>query len=207
MKSEFYWVIGLITALLPLAVFADVPPVTLQASERIEFQFDYKGDNSILQVILSGTVPDALSLSLFTPQQIAAIARGEAQTPIGQGAVYRDGLRWSGSFPVGEMYHVVVVNKSTAPISFKIEVTGSGVGSLAKVESEMPTARVQITKEGANDVLNIIMPKGITPATLRLTLPPKPKDLYSGKTDSRNNHAKHQTMPGSNLSAAEHRRR
>ena len=182
MKIKYYWLAFLVLGLMPLVAHADVPPVNLQPGQRVEFQFNYNGDGSLIQLTLSGTVPDSLVLSIYTPEQVAAMARGENPVAIGQGSVYRDGLRWLGSFRVGGMYHFFVQNKGTAPISFKVELTGSGVGAIAKVESDLPTARVQMAREGSQDVLNVVMPKGLVPATLKLIMPSKPKDCTPVKS-------------------------
>ena len=107
---------------------ADTPTTTLLPGVRADYRFDYLGDGSQIKVALDGADPNAVTLSIYTPAQLEAVRRGETVTPIGRGMPSRDhSLFWAGGFKVPGVYHAFVENRSAAPITYRMDISGDGV--------------------------------------------------------------------------------
>ncbi len=156
---------------------ADGPSGTLQPGARIDFRFDYRGDGSQIRVALDSSDSQWLTLSVYTPDQAETLRRGGTVDPIGRGTPSRDhDLFWAGGFRAPGVYHVIVASRATAPIVYRLDITGDGVTGAAPVAAVAPTAlpanRV-VTDKGRN-VLVVNLPQGAGTNTLHLTMPSVP---------------------------------
>jgi hypothetical protein len=103
---------------------------TLQPGASLWFSFQYAGDQSQIQVILNDQGQSGLAFGVWTPDQITQMEAGRSVDPIGRGSPNKyvpADLFWTGNFNIAATYYVQVENDGTAPITFTLQVTGSGV--------------------------------------------------------------------------------
>ncbi|MBI4791019.1 MAG: hypothetical protein HY782_28650 [Chloroflexi bacterium] len=149
---------------------ADAPYVTLLPGLRADYRFDYRGDGSQIRVALDASDANAVTLSIYTPEQIEAVRRGETVTPVGRGMPNKDhNFFWAGGFRILGVYHAVVENRSKSPISYRIEIGGEAVSAVALVTTVANPSPSGITTEGGQKFLNVSLPIGA--GTLRLAMP------------------------------------
>jgi hypothetical protein len=103
---------------------------TLQPGASLWFNFQYAGDKSQIQVILDDQGQSGPVFGVWTPTQIAQMEAGQSVKPIGYGSPNKDvpaDLFWTGHFNIAAPYYVKIENDGTAPITFTLQVLGSGV--------------------------------------------------------------------------------
>ncbi len=154
-----------LTAMLGvLNVFADGPIAyldnqshTLAANASALYKFDYAVDptsNSfpITTITLPNGTNSGLGFQVWTPDKVNDMADntpvgvGSAQSvscdtgePAGGSACSSPDLTWSGAFGTSGTYYVFVTNNGSAPVSFKLNIQGSGV-SLGQQLASAPSA-------------------------------------------------------------------
>ena len=80
-----------------------------------------------------------LALSIYTPAQLDAKARGETVNPVGRGTPQKNHeLFWTGSFNQGGVYRVALENKSNAVFTYRLDISGAGVKSAAPIMTPTP---------------------------------------------------------------------
>ncbi len=169
-------------AIIPVAAFADAPVSTLQANARVEYRLDYAGDGSPIKVVLTETDPSALVVSVYSPDQIDAVRRGELPAPIGRGTIARaDTLQWSGGSRIKGVWYVVVENRTAFAITYRMSITGDGVSGAARALPSWVGATSTITTQNGQRTLNVSLPPGSITTTLRLTMPPQPATCTAAK--------------------------
>lgn len=157
------------------SVSAQSPQFTLLANQRAEFRFDYAGDGSLIAIAFDSPGATNVSLSIYTPAQLDAIARGEKPNPVGRGAAQKNHeLFWTGSFSQGGVYRAVLENKSNAVYAYRIDMSGAGVKSAAPLMTPTPQPTSDITFDGKQRVLTVPLPPGAGSPSLRLAMPNVP---------------------------------
>ena len=152
----------------------DAPYVTLLPGVRADYRFDYRGDGSQIRVAVDTSDVKAVTLSIYTPTQLEAQRRGEAVTPVGRGMPSKDhNFFWAGGFRIAGVYHAIVENRSTAPVSYRIEISGEAVSGAAQVVAIATPLPSSVTSEGGQKFLTVPLPIG-TGTTLRLPMPSQP---------------------------------
>ncbi len=171
------------TAFLGVQVWAQAqgPFTILLPGVKADYRFDYRGDGSEIRVGLDSSDAAAVSLTIFTPEQIQAQSRGQAVTPIGRGMPSREhDLYWAGAFRSFGVYHVYVENRSAAPISYRVQIAGDGVSSAALVASVSTPVPSNIITEGGRRYLVVALPPSVG-STLRLAMPNAPASCTPAK--------------------------
>ncbi len=103
----------------------------LAPNSTLWFQFQYGGDRSPIEIrLLDGLAPD-IQFAVYTPDEMAAMQRGEPTKPIGQmtrasGEPPRD-LIWVGNFNAFGTYYVAVNNPSRLTHSIRLLAMGKAV--------------------------------------------------------------------------------
>lgn len=154
--------------------YADTPTSTLLPGVRADYRFDYRGDGSQIKVAIDGSDPTAVALSIYTPAQLEAVRRGEVVTPIGRGMPSRDhSLFWAGGFKVPGVYHAFVENRSAAPITYRIDISGDGVSGAAQVYAVSAPMASGVVVEGGQKFLTMALPP-VAGDPLKLPMPNAP---------------------------------
>jgi hypothetical protein len=113
------------------ALPANGSSTTLNPGASAWFGFNYAGDQSQIQAILNAQGQTGLSFGVWTPDLIKQYEAGQAVSPIGMGSPNADvagaDLFWTGNFDLAAKYFVLVTNNGTTPITFALQVLGSGV--------------------------------------------------------------------------------
>ena len=173
-KSILFFLVGLVF-LLPAPASAQSPQFTLLPNQRAEFRFDYLGDGSPITIAFDSPGATNVQLSLYTPAQLEANARGEIVNPVGRGAPQKNHeLFWTGSFNQGGVYRAVLENKSNSAYSYRLDISGGGVKSAAPIMTPTPQPLSQVTFDGNQRVLTIPLPQGAAAPSLRLAVPNAP---------------------------------
>jgi hypothetical protein len=92
--------------------------------------FSYAGDESRILVWLDDLSGVNLTLSVWTPEQVAQMEKGNTVEPVGRGSYDQYGkgsLSWAGNFPQAGTYYVTVDNGGAAVGSYTLQIAGSGV--------------------------------------------------------------------------------
>ena len=166
---------AVIVGLVPTAVWADEPITTIQPGARIEYRFDYLGDSSTIQVEVTQTDPDDLVVSVYTSDKIDAVRRNEPIPPTGRGTKVRgDTLQWSGRFFGRDTYYVIVENRASFPITYRVNITGSGVSSVARALASWLGTTSTITDQKGQQILSVSLPPTAVTTTLKLVMPTQP---------------------------------
>lgn len=162
-------------ATLPFVAYADAPLTTLQGGAHAEYRFDYVGDGSPIDVLVTDTDPSKLSVSIYTSDQIEQVRSGQVVSPVGRGTPPRpDTLQWSGGFRIKGVYYVVVTNRAPLAVTYRMSITGSGASSIARARPAWTAATSQFVDEGDSRVLVVPLPASAVTTTLRLTMPAEP---------------------------------
>jgi hypothetical protein len=181
-RIKFAFLAAIALAIIPVAAFADAPVTTLQANARVEYRLDYAGDGSPIKVVLTETDPSALVVSVYFPDQIDALRRGELPAPTGRGTVARaDTLQWSAGPKIKGVYYVVVENRTAFVITYRMSITGDGVSGAARAMPSWVGATSTITTQNGQRTLNVSLPPGSITTTLRLVMPPQPATCTAAK--------------------------
>ncbi|HEX7587502.1 MAG TPA: hypothetical protein VF478_04235, partial [Anaerolineae bacterium] len=160
---------------IPAVAWADEPITTIEGGARIEYRFDYLGDNSTIKVEVTQTDPDDLVVSVYTSDKIDAVRRNEPTPPTGRGAKVRgDTLQWSGGFPGRGTYYVVVENRASFPITYRVNITGSSVSGVARAMASWRGTTSTVTDQKGQQILSVSLPPTAVTTTLRLVMPPQP---------------------------------
>ncbi len=109
--------------------------VTLQPGQRAWYGFQYAGDRS--QIMIDMNNPDGnASFMVWTPDNLRNWQQGNGETAIGRGTsdsfVNGGDLIWSGNFDMPGTYLVVVTNNGSAPATFTMTISGTGVAAVGK---------------------------------------------------------------------------
>ena len=164
-----------LVGLIPAVALADEPITTVDGGARIEYRFDYLGDSSTIKVEVTQTDPDDLVVSVYTSDKIDAVRRNEPTPPTGRGTKVRgDTLQWSGGFPGKGTYYVVVENRASFPITYRINITGNGVSSVARAMASWLGTTSTITNQKGQQLLSVSLPPTAVTTTLQLVMPPQP---------------------------------
>jgi hypothetical protein len=113
-----------------LAFSVPAGTVSIPAGGELWFAFSYIGDGSQILVDMGGN-PQLTTFAIWTPAQVQTRSMNQSVTPIGKGGfntyTSNPDQVWNGSFNAKGTYYVVVDQDSSAPGSFQLTVTGSGV--------------------------------------------------------------------------------
>jgi hypothetical protein len=181
-RFTIFFLAAVIFGLVPAAALADEPVTTIQAGARIEYRFDYVGDGSAIKVEATETDPNSLVVSIYTSDKIDAVRRNEPTPPTGRGTQVRgDTLQWSGGFPGKSTYYVVVENRASFAITYRISITGSGVTGVARAMASWLGTTSTITDQKGQRILSVSLPPTAVTTTLRLVMPPQPSTCTSAK--------------------------
>lgn len=156
---------------------AETPATTLAAGARAEYRFDYRGDGTPIKIALDTANVDSVVMVIYTPEQLAAMARGKNPAPVGRGTPGREAaLFWSGAFKAGGVYRVFVENRAPYPITYRISITGEGVSGVARVDVDTikPPSAARLVEHKGRKILSVSLPPGIITSTLSLVRPPEP---------------------------------
>ena len=108
----------------------DTDVIVLRQS-KIWFRFEYRGDRSPITVALDCVGTRDLEMLVYTPEQVDEKSTAPRGAPVGRGggnkAQTNHDLFWTGAFPIGGTYFVVVNNPTDRAILFRLNVTGPGV--------------------------------------------------------------------------------
>lgn len=171
------WVMVFVVLFVASAALASAqsPQFTLLPNQRTEFRFEYLGDGSAITIAFDSPGAINVTLSIYTPAQLDANARGEIVNPVGRGAPQKNHeLFWTGSFNQGGIYRVVLENKSNSVYSYHIDISGDGVKSAAPIMTPAPQPTAEISFDGKQRVLNMPLPQGAGSPSLRLAIPNAP---------------------------------
>jgi hypothetical protein len=113
----------------------DSQPRAIPANSDRWFVFNYAGDRSKIEIRIPGGSDAKLAFRLFTTDQAQryvedgkAIGDGNAAiVPCDTGRCTSSDLTWAGDFMVSGPYFIQVSNRNSAPKTFQLMVTGSGV--------------------------------------------------------------------------------
>jgi len=103
------------------------------------YQFQYAGDGSAAEARLQSSPRGSAELAVWTPEQARRWRLGQAVEPVGRGSAdpsAPDQLLWSGSFPIGGTYYVVVEHSGRAAgTSYCLLSVGGPAVTLAPAEA------------------------------------------------------------------------
>ncbi|MDE3091401.1 MAG: hypothetical protein KGJ80_18700 [Chloroflexota bacterium] len=174
-RTKAFLCAGFLLALIPARALADAPVSTINGGARVEYRFDYLGDRSAIKVAVTDTDPNSLVVSVYTSDQIDAVRRGEPVAPVGRGTPVRgDTLQWSGGFPIKGVYYVVLESRAQSAMTYRISITGSGVGGAARAVPVGPPITSSTTDQSGRKILNVNLPPGSITNTLQLVMPGDP---------------------------------
>jgi hypothetical protein len=162
---------------LATTALAQSPTQILAPGARDEYRFDYRGDATPIKITLgASTEPANVTVAIYTPTQIEALARGETPAPIGRGMPSREHtLFWSGGFKGAGVYRVVIENKFVLPITYRLEISGEGVSSVARLAPPAtPPITSRLRYEGSQKILEVDLPRDVGASMLRLPMPAEP---------------------------------
>ncbi len=148
---------------------------SLPPGARGDYRFDYRGDGSQISVTLDSTDSQWLTLSVYTPDQMQSLKRGDAVNPVGRGTPSREhSLSWLGSFRLRGEYHVIVENRGSVAVQFHLEITGGAVSFATTVPPVVPTPAITTLTDRGRTTLVVPLPSGAGTSALRLTMPSVP---------------------------------
>ena len=161
----------------------DGVPRALAPQSTLWFQFQYGGDHSQIEIrLLDGLAPD-IRFSLYTPEQMEALRRGEPVKPIGQmtrasGEPAHD-LQWSGNFHTFGTYYVQVTNLSSLAPTIRLLAFGKAVtfpqityGAAVKSETEKKSAETQNKNASAISAPAAPLPASLVAGSEYVEIPP-----------------------------------
>lgn len=157
------------------SVSAQSPQFTLLPNQLSEFRFEYLGDGSFITVAFDSPGATNVNLSIYTPAQLDARARGENPNPVGRGAPQRNHeLFWTGSFNQGGVYRVILENKSNAVYTYHLDIGGGAVKSAAPMMTPTPQPTSDVSFDGKQRILTAPLPPGAGSQSIRLAIPTVP---------------------------------
>jgi len=117
------------------------------------FRFEYRGDRSPITVYLDGFGVRDMEMLIYTPEQVDEKTTEPRGAPVGRGggnkAQTGHDVAWTGGFPLGGTYYVLINNPTDRAIVFRLTVAGPGVTASAQrspVNVEQPDALTQLPK-------------------------------------------------------------
>lgn len=163
---------------------AQTPPAAtgLMPGQRVHYRFDYRGDGSAIKVALDApaafnmSLQSRVTMEIYTPEQLAAIQRGETSQPIGRGSpTLQYALFWQGAFKASGTYQVALSYQGDVPIAYKLQITGDGVSGAGLI-FDLPAAPTPNSVDLAGKkVLMVNVGSSTNPAEIRLPMPTEPE--------------------------------
>lgn len=150
------------------AAYLNNLPQAISANVTLWYKFDYKGDKSLITLLMPNGTNSLVEFNVFTPEQ--AQHWWEPKTkPIGRGTAYSTNcatgeeqywgeckspdLKWKGEFNFPGTFFVQVVNFNTGTANFTLTIEGTGVSLGAP-----PSAATQTTVSPAPPQIQPMLP-------------------------------------------------
>ena len=124
------------------ATYINGQPQSIPAQTTQWYKFDYRGDKSLITILMPNGTDSLVAFNVFTPEQ--AKTWWEPKTkPVGRGTPYSidcatgeevywgecksNDLKWKGEFNFPGTFFVQVVNYNTGTANFTLTIDGTGV--------------------------------------------------------------------------------
>ncbi|MBI5305400.1 MAG: right-handed parallel beta-helix repeat-containing protein [Chloroflexi bacterium] len=168
--------LGAMLAFAMTPAHAQTPAATLLPGQRAQWRFDYTGDNSTIRIAFNSPGAYRVTMEVFTPEQIAAMQRGEQPKPVGLGTPTREvTLFWSGAFRSGGTYNVIIDNGGEYPINYRLEIVGPGVSGAAQIFSQAAAPASNTVEQAGRRYVTANLSSTTNQAELKLPVPPEPE--------------------------------
>ncbi|MBX3054659.1 MAG: hypothetical protein KF753_24525 [Caldilineaceae bacterium] len=109
---------------------ASTDPNALLPGAEAVVSFDYDGKAGQILVSLDSDPDDAVTFSVWTPNEWQMRSLGQDAEPIGRGSANRfvaGDLSWSGNFVESGTYYLIVKNGSAQNANYTVTISGDGV--------------------------------------------------------------------------------
>jgi hypothetical protein len=115
---------------------------SLAPESSVWSRFEYAGDNSQITVRLVEGSDSGLAFEVYTP---AEMQRWWENDPIGVGAPHGNDLVWTGNANEAGTWYILVGNRNSAPMIYKLAVTGNGVSFAPPAITAAPAPSVLVS--------------------------------------------------------------
>lgn len=148
--------------------YAEAGQSTLLANAQVGYRFDYRGDNTVITVMLDA--PEGVEFAVSAP--------ADSDTPVGRGSRWRDGkVYWVGRFSAPGIYRVTVSNRTPGVVTFRLTVEGDSISGLARLVADASSDASSV----ANQTLTLNLPPGAGGPAITLRVPAVPPCTHANQ--------------------------